>query len=350
MKPRDLALAIVVTLIWGVNFVVIHVGLDSMSPLLFCALRFGVAALPAVFLVGRPQAPWRWIIATGVALGVVKFSLLFAGMAAGLPSGLSALVLQSQVVFTLVFATVLLRDRPGPRRVGGVVLTGAGIVLIATQLGLDRPLGAFLLVVAAGAAWGLANIAMRKASAGTAVRKASAGTAVRKASAGTAVRKASAGTAVRTASAGNAVRNASAESMLNFMVWVSAVATPPLILLTLTVDGPAYVWGALKGLDLVAVGAIAYIAYLSTLVGFGIWGRLIARYGAGTVAPFAALAPVFAILSSALFLHERIHWYDLVGGAAIIGGVLVGAVGNRTVKLDLPDEATAAMVRPIERV
>jgi O-acetylserine/cysteine efflux transporter len=305
MKPRDLALAIVVTLIWGVNFVVIHVGLDSMSPLLFCALRFGVAALPAVFLVGRPQAPWRWIIATGVALGVVKFSLLFAGMAAGLPSGLSALVLQSQVVFTLVFATVLLRDRPGPRRVGGVVLTGAGIVLIATQLGLDRPLGAFLLVVAAGAAWGLANIAMRKASAG---------------------------------------------NMLNFMVWVSAVATPPLILLTLTFDGPAYVWGALKGLDLVAVGAIAYIAYLSTLVGFGIWGRLIARYGAGTVAPFAALAPVFAILSSALFLHERIHWYDLVGGAAILGGVLVGALGGRTVKLDLPDESTAAMVRPIERV
>ncbi|MER7278785.1 EamA family transporter [Dactylosporangium sp. NPDC000244] len=301
MKPRDLALALVVSVIWGVNFVVIHVGLDSMSPLLFCALRFGVAALPAVFLVGRPKAPWRWVIATGIALGVVKFSLLFAGMAAGLPSGLSALVLQSQVVFTLVFATVLLRDRPGPRRIGGVVLAGAGIVLIATQLGLDRPLGAFLLVVAAGAAWGLANVAMRKAA---------------------------------------------AADMLNFMVWVSAVATPPLVLLTLTVDGPAYVWSALRGLDLVAVAAIAYIAYLSTLLGFGVWGRLIGRYGAGTVAPFAALAPVFAILSSALFLHERIHWYDLVGGAAILGGVLLGAMA----KLDLPSGATDASLRPIERV
>ncbi|MEV8514701.1 EamA family transporter [Dactylosporangium sp. NPDC051484] len=311
MKPRDLALAILVTVIWGVNFVVIHVGLDSMSPLLFCALRFGVAALPAVFLVGRPQAPWRWVIATGVALGVVKFSLLFAGMAAGLPSGLSALVLQSQVVFTLVFATVLLRDRPGPRRVTGVVLAGAGIVLIATQLGLDRPLGAFLLVLAAGAAWGLANIAMRKAS---------------------------------------------AKNMLNFMVWVSAVATPPLILLTLTVDGPSHVWGALKGLDLTAAGAIAYIAYLSTLFGFGVWGRLITRYGAGTVAPFAALAPVFAILSAALFLHERIHWYDLVGGAAILGGVLLGATGGPRAdpkpgaELDLPAEPAHASLRPIGRV
>jgi O-acetylserine/cysteine efflux transporter len=306
MKPRDLALAILVTVIWGVNFVVIHVGLDSMSPLLFCALRFGVAALPAVFFVGRPQAPWRWVIATGVALGVVKFSLLFAGMAAGLPAGLSALVLQSQVVFTLVFATVLLRDRPGPRRVAGVALAGAGIVLIATQLGLDRPLGAFLLVVAAGAAWGVANVAMRKAG---------------------------------------------AKNMLNFMVWVSAVATPPLVLLTVVVDGPRYIIGALQGLDLVAVGAIAYIAYLSTLLGFGIWGRLIARYGAGTVAPFAALAPVFAILSAALFLHERIHWYDLVGGAAILGGVLLGALNRRpVVKLDLPADHAPASLRPIERV
>ncbi|WP_460493719.1 EamA family transporter [Dactylosporangium cerinum] len=112
MKHRDVALAVLVSAVWGVNFVVIHVGLDSMSPLLFCALRFAVAALPAVLLVGRPKVPWRWVIATGVALGVVKFSLLFAGMAAGLPSGLSALVLQSQVVFTLVFAVVLLRDRP----------------------------------------------------------------------------------------------------------------------------------------------------------------------------------------------------------------------------------------------
>jgi O-acetylserine/cysteine efflux transporter len=285
MKPRDLALAILVAAIWGVNFVVIHVGLDSMSPLLFCALRFAVAALPAVLLVGRPKAPWRWVIATGVALGVVKFSLLFAGMAAGLPSGLSALVLQSQVVFTLVFATVLLRERPGRRRVYGVLLSGAGIVLIATQLGLDRPLGAFLLVVAAGAAWGLANLAIRKAG---------------------------------------------ATDMLNFMAWVSAVATPPLILLTLTVDGPGYVWHTLRGLDLTAVAAIAYIAYLSTLFGFGVWGKLIARYGAGTVSPFAALAPVFAIVASAIFLQERIHWYDLIGGAAVLGGVLLGATGVKS--------------------
>ncbi len=280
MKPRDIALAVFVTAIWGVNFVVIRVGLDSMSPLLFCALRFGVAAVPAIFFVGRPQAPWRWIVATGLALGAAKFSLLFAGIAAGLPAGLSALVLQSQAVFTLVLAAVLLRDRPGPLRLGGVALSAAGIVLIASRLGLDRPLGAFLLVVAAGAAWGVANVAIRKAG---------------------------------------------STDMLNFMVWVSAVATPPLVVLTLTVDGPAYVGNALRGLDLTALGAIGFIAWISTLVGFGLWGRLIGRYGAGTVAPFAALAPVFAIVATGLFLGERVTAVDLVGGAAVVSGVLLGS-------------------------
>jgi O-acetylserine/cysteine efflux transporter len=124
--------------------------------------------------------------------------------------------------------------------------------------------------------------------------------------------------------------------MLNFMVWVSAVATPPLVVLTLAVYGPAEVWHSLRGLDLTAVGAIAYIGYLSTLFGFGVWGRLIARYDAGTVAPFAALAPVFAIASSALLLGERVHWYDIAGGAAILGGVLLGAVRVRREPLREP--------------
>jgi O-acetylserine/cysteine efflux transporter len=281
VKPRDIALAVCVTAIWGVNFVVIKVGLDSMSPLLFCALRFAVAAVPAVFLVGRPQAPWRWIVATGLALGVAKFSLLFAGIAAGLPAGLSALVLQSQAVFTLIFAAVLLRDRPGPQRLAGVALSGAGIALIASQLGLDRPLGGFALVLAAAAAWGIANVAIRKAG---------------------------------------------QTDMLNFMVWVSAVATPPLVALTLLVDGPAYVGNALRGLDLTALGAIGFIAWISTLVGFGLWGRLISRYGAGTVAPFAALAPVFAIVATAVALGERVTVVDVIGGAAVLSGVLLGSV------------------------
>jgi O-acetylserine/cysteine efflux transporter len=174
-----------------------------------------------------------------------------------------------------------MRERPGRRAVAGLAVAAAGIVLLGARLGAGRPVAAFALVVAAGAAWGLANVAMRRAA---------------------------------------------APDLLNFMVWVSVVATPMLAALTLAVDGPGAVVAAVRMLDLGAVGAIAYVAFLATFLGFGAWGMLMRRYGAATVAPFAMLAPVFALASSALLLGEEVGPVQLVGGAAVTAGVLLGAV------------------------
>ena len=77
MRPLDLLTAVFVALVWGLNFVVIKLGLAELPPLLFSALRFTVAALPWIFLVGRPQAPWRIILGIGLFLGLLKFSALF---------------------------------------------------------------------------------------------------------------------------------------------------------------------------------------------------------------------------------------------------------------------------------
>ncbi|WP_394823818.1 EamA family transporter [Pendulispora albinea] len=280
MRSRDMALAVAVMAVWGFNFIAIHVGLAQFPPVLFCALRFGLSAFPAIFFVGRPQVPWRWVFAVAVLLGVVKFSLLFAGMASGMPSGLSALVLQSQAIFTTAFAVAFLRERVAGRQILGMVIAALGMVLVASRLGPDRPAGAFALCVASAAAWGSANIAMRKAA---------------------------------------------APDMLRFMVWVSAVATPMLIVVSLLVEGPSADYAALRSMSFSAFGALVYIAFLSTLVGFGVWGSMIRKYGAATVAPFSMLVPFFAMASGALVLGEKVHLTDIAGGAAVIGGVLIGA-------------------------
>jgi O-acetylserine/cysteine efflux transporter len=277
MKPRDMALAVAVMAVWGVNFVVIATGLEHFPPLLFNALRFTVAAFPAVLFAGRPQVPWRWIVAVGLILGVTKFSLLFAGMAAGMPAGLSSLVLQSQAVFTVLFAVLLLRERPRSTQLAGLVLALAGVALVGSRMGAD--LGAFLLIIGAAAAWGLSNIATRKAS---------------------------------------------PPDTLRFMVWASVVACGPLILLSLLVDGPSADLAALRAIDAEAVGALLYVALLATLAGFGAWGYLLKRYGATTVAPFSMLVPIFGIASAALLLGERIHPVDVAGGVLVVGGILLG--------------------------
>ena len=121
MSPRDIALAVAVATVWGVNFVVIEVGLEGEPPLLLSALRFGLAGL-AVFVLGPPRVPIRYVVAVGIILCVGKFSLLFVGMDRGMPAGLSSLVLQSQVVFTVLFAVLLLGERPRPVQLVGIAI------------------------------------------------------------------------------------------------------------------------------------------------------------------------------------------------------------------------------------
>ena len=283
MSPRHLMLALGLAVLWGLNFVVIEIGLDHLPPLLFSALRF-LVAVPAVLVLRRPGVPWRWVALVALTLGILQFGLLFTGMAAGMPPGLSSLVLQTQAVFTGVFAVVLLGERLVGRQVAGVLVAMAGIGLIALDLGAASPVGAFLLVVGAAAMWGLSNVAMRRAS---------------------------------------------PPDMLRFMVWVSALATLPLFALSAIIEGPQRDWAALRTATWPAVGAVVYVGLVATVVGFGVWGYLIRTYSASAVAPFSLLVPVFGMASSALLLGERLTPLRLLAAVLIIGGVLAGVLTRR---------------------
>lgn len=281
MTPRHIALAVLVAAVWGLNFVLIEVGLHDFPPLLFCALRFAVVALPAVFLVGSPRVAWRWVLGVGLTLGVVKFGLLFLGMHAGMPAGLSSLVVQGQAGFTALFAAGLLGERPARLRVAGLAVAFAGIALAAVDRGAGGPVGAFALVIGAAVAWGLANVLTRRAAPPDALR---------------------------------------------WMVWVSAVPPLPLLALSLLVEGPDADWAALRSITWSGVGAVLYVGLVSTLFGFVAWSHLLRRYDASLVAPYSLLVPVFGMSSAALLLGER---FSLTAGAAtvlVIAGIGLGAV------------------------
>ncbi|GHF96228.1 EamA family transporter [Streptomyces zaomyceticus] len=276
MRPAHLALAALVAAVWGVNFVVIEIGLDHFPPLLFSALRFLAAALPAVFLVGRPTVAWKWILAVGLVLGVAKFGLLFTGMDLGAPAGLSSLVLQVQAVFTALFAFAALGERPGRLKVAGMGVALAGIGVAAADEGGTGSLTGFALVIAAAACWGVSNVLTRKAS---------------------------------------------PPDALNFMVWVSTVPVLPLLALSLLLEGPERDLAALRALDWTGAGVILYVAWVTTVFGFGAWGWLLRRYPASSVAPFSLLVPVFGMSSAALFLGEGVSPARWCAAALLVGGV-----------------------------
>ncbi|MBQ0829156.1 EamA family transporter [Streptomyces tagetis] len=276
MRPSHLALAVLVAAVWGVNFTVIEIGLDHFPPLLFSALRFLAAALPAVFLVGRPKVAWRWIVGVGLVLGVAKFGLLFVGMDAGMPAGLSSLVLQIQAVFTALFAALALGERPSGVRIAGMLIALGGIGVAAVDQGAAGGPVAFALVVGAAACWGVSNVLTRKAA---------------------------------------------PEDSLNFMVWVSTVPVLPLLALSLLLEGPSRDLAALGSLDWRGAGTVIYVAWITTVFGFGAWGWLLRRHPASTVAPFSLLVPVFGMSAAALFLDEAITPLRWCAAALLVGGV-----------------------------
>lgn len=285
MRPTHSLLAVLVAAVWGLNFVVIEVGLDHFPPLLFSALRFVVAALPAIFFVRRPAVAFGWVVLVGLVLGVAKFGLLFTGMDLGMPAGLSSLVLQVQAVFTALFAVLFLREDLRPVRYLGMAVALVGIGLAAHDHGGSGPLTAFLLVVAAAAFWGLSNVITRRAA---------------------------------------------PPDALSWMVWVSVVPPLPLFALSMLLEGPEAGLAAVRELDLAGAGAILYVAWAATVFGFGAWGYLLRRNEASAVAPYSLLVPVFGMASAAVFLGEAVRPLSLVAAGLLVGGVALTALGGRS--------------------
>ncbi|MEU9057359.1 EamA family transporter [Streptomyces sp. NPDC048430] len=283
MRPLHIALAALVAAVWGVNFVVVELGLAHFPPLLFSALRFLVAALPAVFFVGRPTVAWKYILGVGLALGVAKFGLLFIGMDRGMPAGLSSLVLQVQAVFTALFAALVLSERPGRTRVLGMGVALAGIGVAAADEGAGGPVLAFVLVILAAACWGVSNVITRKAA---------------------------------------------PSDSLNFMVWVSTVPVLPLLALSLLFEGWDRDADALAALDWSGVGTVVYVAWISTVFGFAAWGFLLRHHPASSVAPFTLLVPVFGMSSAALLLGETVSPLRWCAAALLVGGVALTSLAR----------------------
>ena len=161
MPLKDLLIALVVIVAWGVNFVVIKVGLDGLPPMLLGALRFLLVAFPAILLVRRPKLPWRWLIAYGATISLGQFAFLFQAMYSGMPPGLASLILQSQAFFTLGFAALFLGEKLGPRRIAGVIVAMIG-ALIIIRPGFQQINPGMLLALAAGTALALYMLMTRR--------------------------------------------------------------------------------------------------------------------------------------------------------------------------------------------
>ena len=287
VNRRDTSLVILVAALWGFNFVVIDWGMGPVPPLLFAAIRFSVVSL-ACFFVPRPPVPFRTVAAVGAFMSLGQFGFLYLALHLGMGPGLAALVLQSQAVFTIIIASIALRERPTRAQVIGTGLGVAGLFVVALGIGGSVPIAATALCLIAGLSWGIGNVVSRASH---------------------------------------------APGGLALTVWSATVAPLPLLALSLLIDGPAAVGHGLAHIGWHGVLSTIYTAGLCSLIGYALFNRLLSRYPSGYVVPWILLAPVVAMASAWALLGEAPGAAELSGAALLVVGVLVaqGVVRRRKV-------------------
>ncbi|QTF73441.1 EamA family transporter [Arthrobacter woluwensis] len=283
MKTRHVLLALLVALIWGVNFVAIEAGLRDVPPLTFAALRFALVAFPLMLFVPRPRVPWWTVVGVGLFMSAGHLGFIYLAMHLGLPSGLAPLILQSQVLFTVLLAALLLGERPGRVQLLGIAAGVLGLGIVVLGRGASTDVLPLLLGLAGGLSWGLGNVVSRSA------------------------------------------RGAKPFSLV---VWSAAVVPVPLFALSMVLDGTAAPVRALATMSPVAWASTAFTVLVSTLLAFTVWNGLLQKYPAAQVAPFTLLVPPVAMLAGWLAFGEIPGLWDLVGGAVLLAGVAVSQSGG----------------------
>ncbi|WP_311970134.1 EamA family transporter [Pseudomonas baltica] len=282
MAPKDLFIAIIVIIAWGLNFVVIKVGLDGLPPMLLGALRFALVAFPALLFVKRPQLPLRWLIAYGATISLGQFAFLFEAMAHGMPPGLASLVLQAQAFFTLFFAALFLGEKLRAASLAGLIVAALGLALIGFDGSRPTPVIAVVLTLCAAAMWAMGNIITRRF--------------------------------------GNI-------NLVGLVVWGALIPPIPFFALSLWLEGPALIEQSLLHIGLHSILALFYLSFVATMLGYSLWSKLLSRYPAGKVAPFSLLVPVIGLASAALLLDERLGQLQWIGGALVMAGLAINVFG-----------------------
>jgi O-acetylserine/cysteine efflux transporter len=283
VKPADVSIAVLVAVIWGLAFVASRIALDELPPALMTALRFGIAALPCLFL-RRPKVAWPLLVAISFTLFLGQFLAQAYAIAHGVPVGLTSVIVQSQALFTIAFAVAAFRERPTPMQTVGIAIAAIGLLMICGTVGYDFSVAAFAVLMISPISFAIGNILLRFAK---------------------------------------------GAPMFELFAWLCLTAAVPLFALAVATDGAVPTLHALAHMSLTGLLCMLGLGAISTSIAYWLWGRLLRDYPAAQVVPFALLVPFVGSAASSIVFGERFGSLRLAGMLTVIGGIAVMVLAKR---------------------
>lgn len=288
MTVKDTLIGLFIVFIWGINFVVIAKGLDGLPPLLMGAERFILVAVLGSIFVKRPSIPWRWLAAYALTLSFGQFAFLFSAMAFGMPAGLASLVLQSQALFTLVFAALILKENIKSVQLFAMLVAGIGLYVIGSSQASTAMTGiGFGLTIAAATCWALGNIVNRT------------------------------------------LNQRGYNANVGLIVWSAWIPPIPFLIASYYFEGPELMVDSIVNIQLTSIASLLYLALVASILGYSLWSYLLSRYPAAQVAPLTLGVPVVGLAAASYYLGETISQTQGFGIGLVILGLLINSVGGQ---------------------
>ena len=280
LRGRDLVLVLLICLFWATNFLTSAHALREVPPFLFTAMRMGLLAVLLVgFMRVPPRAQWKRLFAVAMLNGVLHFGTSF--LALKLAGNLSspAIVTQVYVPMSVLLAWWWLGERFGWRTGVGVAISFAGVLVLGFDpMVLAQPAALFVMM----------------------------------------------GSSLMVAIGTVLMRGLKDVRMVDQQGWTAVLSLLPLLAISALFEPGSF--ASLRDASWIAWGAAVYAAVFSSLLGHGVFYWLVQRHPVATVTPYLLLTPVLAVLLGILFWGDRPGLALWIGGAMVLGGVLVAAL------------------------
>jgi O-acetylserine/cysteine efflux transporter len=273
MSPKQILLALIVPITWGLGFTLAKIGLEQFPTLLIMSIRFGIAGLVLVWFTKPPWGHMREIFMVALIGSTIQYGLTYNGLK-GIDASTGAILVQLEGPILALMGVFLLKEKLGLTRAIGMGLAVIGVIIIAGEPRLDGQLDSVLLLIVGSAVWAIAQIMVSKLK---------------------------------------------GISGITILAWVAIMATPQMFIASLLIEDGQ--WLAITTASYIDWSIILYLALIMTVLGYSVWYHLLSSVDVSKVSPFLMLLPITSIIAGIILLDEKFTSSMAIGGLMIMAGV-----------------------------